>query len=462
MPKKIPEAPSSRYDDPTPVSQRNPLNLLILGGVLLIAAIVIGTSFTIVNFRQRALQNSERELQNTVLLLARHFDRELGDYEAIQRDFVRRVQQTGIRTPDAFDRQMSGEDAHDALKAFVGAAPETARLNVFDANGQLINSSLAWPVSAINIADRDHFKQFKANPRSPDVVITPIHGRFAEGWTTLIPRKVTGADGTFLGVVSRGMTPANFETFFESLSLGEGSAISMTHRDGTMLARYPHVEAMIGQNLSTAPVQQLLRGSDSGTTRLLSPIDGEYRLASTRALNGSPLSIIATMKVSTALADWREQTRFLIAAAALSALVIALTLFLIVRKLSAQHHNAERSLAVEKERLDTAINNMELGLILYDKDSRIVLRNHLGAYVLGTLPSPNGDTTPYSILYGNCCRQLLPAVRAVIRSAFSQWSAFWAGGASLFRRGGEAARLARGPRLCRIAQRFTNPTGSFA
>jgi diguanylate cyclase (GGDEF)-like protein len=375
MLEKISDTVSSRYDDPAPVSERNPLNLLILGGVLLIAAIVIGTSFTIVSFRQRALANSERELQNTVLLLARHFDRELGNYDAIQRNFVTRVRQAGIRTPDAFDRQMSGEDAHEALKAFVNAAPEIARLNVFDANGQLINSSVAWPVPEINIAERDYFKQFKYDPGSPDLVITPVHSRFAEGWTTLIARRITSVDGTFLGVVSRGMSPANFETFFESLSLGEGAAISMTHRDGTLLARYPHVDAMIGQNLSTAPVQQLLRGTDSGTTRLLSPIDGEYRLAAARTLDGFPLSIIAAMKVSTALADWHEQTLFLIGAAALSAMVIALTLFLIVRKLSAQHRNAKRRLAIEKERLDTAINNMAQGLLMYDRDSRIVLRN---------------------------------------------------------------------------------------
>jgi hypothetical protein len=31
------------------------------------------------NFRERALHNSERELENTVLLLARHFDQQLED-----------------------------------------------------------------------------------------------------------------------------------------------------------------------------------------------------------------------------------------------------------------------------------------------------------------------------------------------------------------------------------------------
>ena len=119
----------------------------------------------------------------------------------------------------------------------------------------------------------------------------------------------------------------------------------------------------------------MLRGADHGTIRQQSPVDGEARLASTRALSQFPLSIVATMTLSTALADWREQTGFLVGAAALAALAITLTLFLIVRKLRAQHLNAERRLAVEKERLDTAINNMALGLLLYDSDGRIVLRN---------------------------------------------------------------------------------------
>ena len=149
----------------------------------------------------------------------------------------------------------------------------------------------------------------------------------------------------------------------------------MLHRDGTMLARYPHVEAMIGRNFRTAPIQQILSKADHGTTRLISPVDGEDRLASTRALRDFPLSIIATTTVATALADWRAQTRFLVVAAGLAALVIALTLFLIVRKLSRQHQNSERRLALEKERLDTAINNMTQGLLLYDSDARIVLCN---------------------------------------------------------------------------------------
>src|SRR3954454_9997757 len=61
-----------------------PIRWLILGGALLISAIAIGATLMAGNFRERALHNSERELENTVLLLARHFDQQLEDFEVVQ------------------------------------------------------------------------------------------------------------------------------------------------------------------------------------------------------------------------------------------------------------------------------------------------------------------------------------------------------------------------------------------
>ena len=63
-----------------PLFRGGPIRWLILGGMLLIAAIAIGATVMAGNFRERALRNSERELENTVLLLARHFDQQLEDF----------------------------------------------------------------------------------------------------------------------------------------------------------------------------------------------------------------------------------------------------------------------------------------------------------------------------------------------------------------------------------------------
>jgi diguanylate cyclase (GGDEF)-like protein len=357
------------------LDRRNPLNWLICGGVLLIMFIVAGTAMAVMHFRERALQNSERELENTVLLLARHFDRQFRDFEAVQENFIRQLENSGIDSPEAFRLQLSGENYHANLEATVAAMSDVAGINVFDASGQLINSSRFWPVPNLNISDRDYFRELALDSRSPTLVLAGVRSGFTGVWTTIVARKVVGPNGQFLGVVTRGLSAANLEKFFESVVLGKDSAIALVHRDGTMLARYPHIEAMIGRNFRTAPVQKLLARVDHGTIRLTSPVDGEDRLASTRALSEFPLSILATTTVATALADWRSQTRFLIIVAGLSAVAIGLTLFLIVRKLSNQYELSEQRLALEKERLDTAVNNMTQGLLLYDSDARIVLCN---------------------------------------------------------------------------------------
>src|SRR5882762_10970371 len=134
-------ANSISYRARSAFDRRNPLNWLIVVGVLLIATIVIGTAITVLNFRERTLSNSERELENTVLLLARHFDRELHDFEAVQQDLVRRIERSGVASPEEFRRQMSGEAFHSNLQGVVEPLSNDAGINVFDASGQLINSS---------------------------------------------------------------------------------------------------------------------------------------------------------------------------------------------------------------------------------------------------------------------------------------------------------------------------------
>ena len=76
--------------------RHNPTKWLILCGVLLIAAIAIATASIIDNFRERALKNSERELENAVLMLARHFDQQLGDFEAVQNELIAEIATAGI------------------------------------------------------------------------------------------------------------------------------------------------------------------------------------------------------------------------------------------------------------------------------------------------------------------------------------------------------------------------------
>src|SRR6476660_5841073 len=139
----------------------NPIHWLILGGVFLIAAIMIGTTIMAGNFRERALNNSKRELENTVLLLARHFDQQLDDFGAIQKDLIAYMQSSGITTSEDYRRRMSGKDFHLMLKSKLSALAYVGGINIFDSDGKLINASSIWPVPPLSVADRHYFRAFK-------------------------------------------------------------------------------------------------------------------------------------------------------------------------------------------------------------------------------------------------------------------------------------------------------------
>ena len=256
-----------------------PIRWLILGGTLLIAAIAIGATIMAGNFRERALRNSERELENTVLLLARHFDQQFEDFQVVQKDLIAFMRSSGIATVENYKRRMSGHDIHLMLKSKIEALSYVGGINVFDAEGNLINASAAWPAPQVNSADRAFFRTFKSGAQSPEMLVEPVYSRVTGAWTTVIARKVTGPKGEFLGVIGRGIEPVNFEKFFATVALGPGASITMFHSDGTLLARYPHVADMIGQNLKTGPVaQRQMFELPRSTSRLTSPIDGEDRL----------------------------------------------------------------------------------------------------------------------------------------------------------------------------------------
>src|SRR6266404_6229227 len=230
--------------------RRDPVRLLVVCGIFLIAAIATGTAIMISNTRDRALESTTRELENTVQLLARHFDQQLDDFVLVQSDLVSEVRLSGINSPEAFKREMS----------------------TYDADGTLINSSESWPAPKLNVGDRDYFKGLKSGTLVEPYQISILRSRLSSGMIIVVSRRLTGPNGEFLGITTRAFTPAKVESFFSSVTLGNDATISMSHRDGEMLARHPHVEDAIGRNFKNgSPVNVGLYGADHDTVRLISP-----------------------------------------------------------------------------------------------------------------------------------------------------------------------------------------------
>jgi hypothetical protein len=102
-------------------TRRGPVQWLVLGGVFLIAAIIVGTAMMVGEFRESALRNSERELENTVLLLTRHFDQQFEDSDVIARNLISQMQISEIASPELFKDQFSTPEAQLMLISKVSA-----------------------------------------------------------------------------------------------------------------------------------------------------------------------------------------------------------------------------------------------------------------------------------------------------------------------------------------------------
>ncbi len=373
------------------------------------AAIAIGATIMADSFRQRALEGATRELENTVLLLARHFDQQMEDLSAIQRDLANYVRQHRIDTSARFREQMGSAAVNEMLKEKLSALSYVGSVNIFDSDGNLINSAASWPTPAVNIADRPYFKRFKEDPTAPQMLIEPIVSRVSGTLIAVSALKLASPTGEFLGVINRSLEPINVERFFASVALGPDAAISMMHRDGTLLARYPRHQGMIGQNYRDAPIfRQILAGDGNTTGIFSSPVDAVHRIGASHRLTSYPLIVTATTTVAAALADWREQMRFLVGIGVTSVVLIAAMLFVVVRRLLRDHEASSRRLTLEKERLDKAVNNMTQGLLMFDASERLVISNqrYIDMYGLSADVVKPGCTFRELIAHRKACGSL--------------------------------------------------------
>jgi signal transduction histidine kinase/ActR/RegA family two-component response regulator len=328
---------------------------IVLCGMALIVGIAVATALMIGSFRERALLGSTHEVENTVLLLSRHFDQQLEDYADAQARLAVRLAVSEIATPDEFKDRMSTFAVHTLLEAEVDGASGSNEIRLYGADGDTVNTSESGAISTVSIADLNYFKSFKSNSTSATILAEPVRSNATSRWTISLARKIVNSDGIFLGVMTRRIDASKFEKFFESIALPISTTVAMVHRDGRLLARFPKAEVPEKQARATADLLHLLSTSDHGTSQVSDAKDDVAVLESARRLRNFPIALVATMTTSAALADWREQTRLLIVVACLSASVIIAVFLLIGHLWSREQKRAEERLALGKQQLDAAL-----------------------------------------------------------------------------------------------------------
>jgi diguanylate cyclase (GGDEF)-like protein len=297
-----------------------------LSAKLLIAssvATVIGFSAICASVMLDMRHGEEELARQTLENLASSIDSEISRNVEIY-DLSLRAVASSMLLPEI--KQVSAPIRHLILFDHAATAKHFGAIQVFDADGRLIvDASTLDPVPE-NRSDEEYFKVHRDGPDTGLFLSHPMLHRGA--YAIVLSRRITDADGKFLGVVAGSIRFSYFHDLFGRLRLGPDDIITVYRRDGTVIMRTPFDLDVIGRNLSQVPGLAQVLNEPSGFYSRPSVVDGMPRLFVWRN-SGSPLIVQVGKPWISILSLWRtEVTRIAGIMTALIAFVLGVTLFL--------------------------------------------------------------------------------------------------------------------------------------
>ncbi len=143
-------------------------------------------------------------------------------------------------------------------------------------------------------------------------------------------RSIRGASGELLGVVLVGIQLKTFLDLFSDVLPAGIASVALFHDDGRVIFGYPMAEEPLGLWAAERSLfSTYLVSSPFGTYQAKSPVSGEDRLISYRAIEGVPVVIAVDAALANVLGPWRQRaTIYGIAALGVSLFILALTIWL--------------------------------------------------------------------------------------------------------------------------------------
>lgn len=298
--------------------------LTILAAIAM-STIILAALLVIMQLRVRELEHAVGETVSLSGIIAEQTTRSLQSVDMALRIALARLDEAerqGIPLDDAA--------IHAMLQSRVASMPHLIALFIVDAEGNAVNSSRSFPTPRTQVTDREYFKQQKEGKGVGMHVGAPVMGRTTHTWTLHISRRIQKLNGEFGGVVAAALDLGYFETLYGSIKLDYVSPISLQLDDGTLVARQPHDESLMGKKLPLPdvhlsgakyidPVVIRTEGEDSGTTTY-------------RHISEFPLVLAVGNRDREALAGWRESTQIIVADAFLAAILVLLATVPLLRE----------------------------------------------------------------------------------------------------------------------------------
>jgi diguanylate cyclase (GGDEF)-like protein len=293
--------------------------LLIAGSVATVIGFSAVCASVMLDMRRGEEELARRTLENLATGIDADINRNIELYDLSLRAVV-----SGMLLPEL--EQVSRPIRQLILFDHAATARHFGAIQVFDARGRLQVDASSLDPRPEDRSDEEYFAVHRDHPDAGLFISRPMLHRGA--FAIVLSRRITGADGRFLGIVAGSIRFSYFHELFERLTLDQNDTITVLRNDRTIIMRRPFDLDIIGKNLTDVRRWKASNLQEGGSFSGAGPVDDIPRLYVRRS-GTNPLFVVVGKPISDVLSLWRtEATRIGVIVMALVAFVLAAALFL--------------------------------------------------------------------------------------------------------------------------------------
>jgi signal transduction histidine kinase len=306
--------------------------LIVALGLATNAAILGLLAFDLDSARERALGDAGRAAETLAVALEEHATQTFTRLDLGLRALDDDPTTPGITFPSDLVK------AQAQLAQILRLSPTLSALELTDAAGRVLASAESLKPPDRRYGEAEAYAVHRDDANYGLYVGLLKNGPRPSEWSIAVSRRLERPDQSFAGTVIGKLNTDYFQRLYRSIDVQSKGSVSLFLRDGTLLARHPSFDALIGASIGDDPVfRDYVSKSLSGTFRALDSVDGQGRIVSIRIFRGLPLVLTVSVPESTVLADWQIVARddavlVLVAILATWILVVAVLRMISVRE----------------------------------------------------------------------------------------------------------------------------------
>jgi len=252
------------------------------------------------------------------------------------------------------------------------AVAEFGSFALVDVSGDVVAGTPRGLASDDNFSSRNVFKLLRASPAT----VTRVEAG-KEGF--VLARRLTDSRGQFAGVILANLSAHAFQDFYQ-IAMPPRRVVTLMNEDGDVLAQYSRT----GEATSVkAATREILAMSMGTCNAYFGPdiLDGAPVIGSVCRFRNLPFVLETSAPAAEALALWKHERLWIVAAGIFACFVVAGLLYVFARQVR-RLEISELSLAAEKlqaqmahGQLDVALSNIIQGVCFFDKDMCLIVTN---------------------------------------------------------------------------------------